>query len=514
MLKAITDFSGRRRRHFTSVIALAVVALGCGGGGAVRDAGGVTGPIAPPESPAPPSATPPNAVTTDGAAFTPSTITVAQGATVTWQIVGNTHNVTFGANKPTGGDAPNTPSGGTITRTFPTAGTYTYQCTLHTGMSGTVIVQGTTAAVFTSVVVTPATPSISVGATASLSASALDQDGNAIAGLPAATWASSNNAVATVNASGVVTGVTAGSATITASMNSGAVTKTGTATITVTAITGSPTVNTVATPNRTFSPAVITIPAGGTVTWQFSAATHNVTFATLKPTGGDIPDTNPGNAVSRTFPTAGTYNYECTWHAGMTGQVVVTGGATPPPTPPPAPVFTSVAVTPATPSINVGATSQLSASALDQNGSAIGGLPAATWVSSNASVATVSGSGLVTGVAGGSATITASMVSGGVTKTGTATVTVTVVSAGSATVTTPNSTFTPRVLTIVAGTVVTWQFSGQRHNVTFGSLMPAGGNIGNTDPGNAVSRTFATPGTYDYQCTRHSGMTGQVVVTK
>ena len=105
------------------------------------------------------------------------------------------------------------------------------------------------------------------------------------------------------------------------------------------------------------------------------------------------------------------------------------------------------------------------------------------------------------------------MVSGGLTKTGTATVTVTAVTASGATVTTPNSTFTPRVLTIVAGTTVTWQFSGQRHNVTFGSLMPAGGNIPNTDPGNAVSRTFATPGTYDYQCTRHSGMTGQVVVT-
>ena len=512
MLKVFTaDFSGLRRRHFTAAIALAFVALGCGGGGAAVDAGNVTGPGAPPESPAPPSTPPANTVTTDAGAFSPATITIAQGATVTWQIVGNTHNVTFGTSKPTGGDAPNTAPGGTITRTFPTAGTYPYQCTLHTGMAGTVIVQGATASVFTSVAVTPATPSVNVGATAQLGASALDQDGTAMAGLPAATWTSSNASVATVNGSGLVAGVAAGSATITASMISGALTKTGTATITVTAITGSPTVTTVATPNRTFSPSVITIPAGSTVTWQFSGATHNVTFASLKPTGGDIPDTSPGNAVSRTFPTAGTYNYECTWHAGMTGQVVVTGG--PAPTPPPAPVFTSVAITPATPSINVGTTAQLSASALDQNGSAMAGLPATTWASSNTSVATVNGSGLVTGVAAGSATITASIVSGGLTKTGTAAVTVTAVTASGATVTTPNSTFTPRVLTIVAGTTVTWQFSGQRHNVTFGSLMPAGGNIGNTDPGNAVSRTFATPGTYDYQCTRHSGMTGQVVVT-
>lgn len=289
----MTDFSGRRRRCFTAAIGLAFGVLGCGGGGAAIDAGNPTGPGPAPELPAPPATPSSNVVTATGASFSPATITIAQGASVTWQIVGNTHNVTFGTNKPTGGDAPNATPGSTVTRTFATAGPYPYKCTLHSGMVGTVVVQGATAPVFTSVAVTPATPGVNVGATAQLTAAARDQDGSAMAGYPAATWASSNASVATVNGSGVVTGVAAGAATIT-------------------------------TPNETFSPRIVTIGPGGTVTWQLSGAVHNVIFGTLKPAGGDIPNTDPGNAASRTFATLGTYDHQCTRHSGMTGQVVVT----------------------------------------------------------------------------------------------------------------------------------------------------------------------------------------------
>ena len=79
-------------------------------------------------------------------------------------------------------------------------------------------------------------------------------------------------------------------------------------------------------------------------------------------------------------------------------------------------------------------------------------------------------------------------------------------------VTTPGDTFSPATITVSQGSTVTWQFSGSRHNVTFGSLQPAGGNIPDTDSGNSASRVFAAAGTYDYQCTRHNGMTGQVIV--
>jgi plastocyanin len=80
---------------------------------------------------------------------------------------------------------------------------------------------------------------------------------------------------------------------------------------------------TVSTPNETFSPSDVTIPTGGSVTWQFSQTRHNVTFQGASPAGGNIPDQEPGTSASRTFTVAGTYSYVCTRHSGMTGRVVV-----------------------------------------------------------------------------------------------------------------------------------------------------------------------------------------------
>ncbi|SNY42403.1 Bacterial surface proteins containing Ig-like domains [Pseudomonas sp. LAMO17WK12:I6] len=80
---------------------------------------------------------------------------------------------------------------------------------------------------------------------------------------------------------------------------------------------------------------------------------------------------------------------------------------------------TSVSVAPTTASIAVAATRQLTASALPAEAA-----QNVTWTSSAPSVATVSSSGLVTGVTAGSATITATSVSD-VTKTSTAAITVT-----------------------------------------------------------------------------------------
>jgi plastocyanin len=80
---------------------------------------------------------------------------------------------------------------------------------------------------------------------------------------------------------------------------------------------------TVTTPNETFSPSDVAIPVGGTVSWQFSGARHNVTFQGTAPPGGNIPDQDAGTSASRTFTAAGTYNYLCSRHAGMNGRVTV-----------------------------------------------------------------------------------------------------------------------------------------------------------------------------------------------
>jgi plastocyanin len=81
----------------------------------------------------------PNAVIVSNDKFTPPSLQVAAGTTVTWtwESGGTSHNVTFddGAHSPTQG-------GGTYTRTFSTAGTYAYHCTIHgTIMSGNITVQ-------------------------------------------------------------------------------------------------------------------------------------------------------------------------------------------------------------------------------------------------------------------------------------------------------------------------------------------------------------------------------------
>ena len=80
-----------------------------------------------------------------------------------------------------------------------------------------------------SVTVSPASGSVPAGSTLQLAATPKDASGNALTGRTI-TWSSSNTAVATVSSSGLVSGVVAGSATITA-MSEG---QSGTAAITVT----------------------------------------------------------------------------------------------------------------------------------------------------------------------------------------------------------------------------------------------------------------------------------------
>jgi len=71
--------------------------------------------------------------------FDPVAITVPVGATVTWTNDDNfTHNVAFEGSEPM-----KLSPGATATRTFDTAGTFPYQCTLHPqDMQGTVEVSG------------------------------------------------------------------------------------------------------------------------------------------------------------------------------------------------------------------------------------------------------------------------------------------------------------------------------------------------------------------------------------
>jgi plastocyanin len=369
-----------------------------------------------------------------------------------------------------------------------------------------VIVSGATPSSYTTLIVTPQTPSIDVGGHVTIATSALDQFGNPMTGLGVATFVTSNAAIATVDAQGVVTGVAGGIATITASLTSGSVTHTASATVTVVA----PQANTatVETPSLTFSPQSVTIGVGGTVTWRFSGSTHNVTFGALKPTGGNIPDTSPGNAVSRTFTTAGTYDFECTRHNGMTGRVIVQPGDPGTGTGAGNGAPASIDVTPATVVLAPNGTARLTVTPRDASGAPLARVATPTFVSSDTRIVTVN-EGLVTAVAVGEATITVSLTSGAVTRTTTVTITV---AAPAAAISTSASQFTPQEVSIRSGQTVLFQFSGATHNVTFKDLRPTEGNVPNSAPGTNATRTFSAPGDYDFYCTWHSGMKGRIRV--
>ena len=79
-----------------------------------------------------------------------------------------------------------------------------------------------------------------------------------------------------------------------------------------------------ATPAERFTPGRINLTAGGTVTFDFGSLPHQVFFNTA-PAGApaDIPEPTANRTVTRTFPTPGTFVYNCRIHPGMSGTVVV-----------------------------------------------------------------------------------------------------------------------------------------------------------------------------------------------
>src|SRR5438445_193015 len=281
------------------------------------------------------------------------------------------------------------------------AGTLTGRTvTWMSGKTSTAAITVTTVPV-ASVTVSPATASVAVGQTLQLTATPKDSTGTALTGR-SVTWVSSNPGVATVSSNGLVTSGAVGTATITATSEG----KAGSAAVTVTpvpvasvavapataSIRVAQTVQLTATPKDSAGGTL----AGRTVTWR----SGDTTVATVSPSGL-VTGMAPG-AASITATSEGK---------SSTAAITVT----------PIPVA-AVAVAPATASLTVGQTAQLTATPKDSAGTALTGRTV-TWASSNTSMATVSSSGLVKGVAAGPATITATSEG----KAGTAAVTVALV---------------------------------------------------------------------------------------
>jgi gliding motility-associated-like protein len=239
----------------------------------------------------------------------------------------------------------------------------------------------------TGVSVSPTTASIAAGLTQQLTAAVAPSN----ASNQNVTWSSSNTAVATVNAAGLVTAVAAGTATITVTTQDGA--KTATCAVTVTA--ASHFAVNFYRPSTWGTGIDIywwsALPAGVLAdgTWPGVAMTnsgnnwYSYTFTNVTSTNVIFDDGS--NQTANLNRGSNGWYYNGNWY--NTQPVPVTG----------------VTVSPTSASLAVNATQQLTATLVPSNATVTG----VTWASSNTAVATVSTSGLVTAVAAGTATITA-----------------------------------------------------------------------------------------------------------
>ncbi len=251
------------------------------------------------------------------------------------------------------------------------------------GKSDTAVV--TVAAPVASVTVTPASASLFVGGTQQFTATTRDSAGGVLTGR-VITWTSTAPAVATVNASGLATAVSAGSASIIATSEG----KSDTSVVTV---------SVVPVASITVTPASATIAVAGTQ--QFTATTRDSAGAVL--TGRVItwvstaPAVATVNASGRaTGVSAGSASIIAT-SEGKSDTSVVNVIVVP---------VASVTLTPATASIAAGGTQQFTATTRDSAGGVLTGR-VITWASTAPAVATVSATGLATGVTAGSASVIA-----------------------------------------------------------------------------------------------------------
>ncbi len=235
-----------------------------------------------------------------------------------------------------------------------------------------------------SIAVSPTSASLLVGQTQQLNTVVIASGGLSTA----YTLRTSNSAVATVNATGLVTATGAGTSTITAIANADT-TKRATATITVAA----PTVGSVTVTPTSASLLIgqtqqlnTVVTANGGLPTTYTLRTSNSAVATVNATGL-VTAVGAGSSTITAIATADTTKR-------ATATITVTAR----------PIVVSLSPRPV--SLSVGQTQQLNAAVSADPGVST----AVTWTSSAGAVATVSASGLVNAVTSGSTLITATSV--------------------------------------------------------------------------------------------------------
>ena len=255
--------------------------------------------------------------------------------------------------------------------------------------------------------------SLLVGQTKQMTAETLDSDGSPLPGRPV-TWSSSSAAIASVSATGLITGIAAGGTVITAaSEGRTAVFAVTVSTVPIATIGVTPANDTVVVTQTLQLTAVAKDAQGSTLTGRTMAwITSDAARATVSSTGL-VTGVSPGSVTI-------TASAE-----GKTGTALITIKDKP---------VGAVIVSPAQASIETGQTRQLTAQVTDDQGNTLTGRQV-TYTSDNSAVATVSSAGLVTGVAVGSAKITATSEG----KSGTADITVTPVAVANVQISPPTA---------------------------------------------------------------------------
>ena len=243
----------------------------------------------------------------------------------------------------------------------------------------------TVAQVVAEVAVTPALDTVVTGDTLRLAASAADANGHTVQEASFA-WASGDPTVARVDDTGLATGVAPGTATITATSDG----VTGAAELTVvapvpTSVAVTPETATVAALDDTVRLAAEVLDEFGRVIPDAEVAWSSANARVVTVDSAGLV-TAVGNGAATVTATSGT----------ATGSAAVTV----------AQVAAEVAVTPANGTVETGDTLRLAASAADANGHTVQEASFA-WASGDITVARVDDTGLATGVAPGTATITA-----------------------------------------------------------------------------------------------------------
>jgi uncharacterized protein YjdB len=198
------------------------------------------------------------------------------------------------------------------------------------------------------------------------------------------TWTTSNAAIATVSTAGVVTAVAGGTVTITATTTDGAYSSAASISV-ISALTVNPTNITIGTGNTFNLNTITTTTPSGIPASNLVWTSGNTTYTTVNASG-----VATGVAAGNTTITVKTTDGSLTG----TANVYVVGGIT---------------ITPSTASLNVTKTTTMVV-----KGSAGVTVPNAnvTWTSSDPTIATVSAAGVVTAIAGGTVTITATTTDG------------------------------------------------------------------------------------------------------